>query len=186
MKRLSIALVVLIALFSIQSGANGVNSSGGTGVGGHFTLSTGYSPGAMDISIFTSESSGLSVVKKYFELAGAQPSVGPAGAVYQIEPGSAFIVNSMASAPNGTEFYQLNLTLKFDELYDIGAGNGLVTIAFRGGLADMLYSTMESSGATRIGQTTHGSILQDEALICQKSAAGGLRGGVWCSLQVKN
>ncbi|MBK7890893.1 MAG: hypothetical protein IPJ84_08615 [Bdellovibrionales bacterium] len=91
MKRLSAVLIVFIAFFSIQSGANGVNSSGGTGVGGHFTLSTGYSPGAMDVSIFTSQSGGLSVVKKYFELAGAQPSVGPAGSVYQIEPGSAFL-----------------------------------------------------------------------------------------------
>jgi hypothetical protein len=183
----SLLFCLSLLAFGTQAMA-GVDSSGGS-IGGSLQISTGFAPGAFSISVFSPKSGVLATALKYFVAAGAKENVHTSGSDYEVENNSAFLINSETNAPEGNEYYQLNLRLPFEDLYEISTSPQYSSFAFRGPLAAILYQAMDVGGAKVVGQTLDpqtgqviGKLLMDESLFCQKSPEGSLRGGTWCRL----
>jgi len=185
MKSLFVCLTVFCLGFSAVAG---VDSSGGS-IGGSLQISSGFSPGAFSISMFSPKSGTLETIRKYFVLAGAKENISVSGSDFELENNSIFLISSKFNTPDGLQYYQLNLTLPYQDLYDVSSSPQTASLSFRGPLALILYQAMEKSGAKSVGQNIDsqtgqvvGQIFLDESLLCQKSSDGGLRGGTWCKV----
>ncbi len=186
------ALLLITFLISSISFA-GPNGSGGGG-GGQFQLSSGYTPGQFDVSIFSEKIGIIGTVLKYYVIAGAVKKEANYFSYYEI-PGqtdSAIIENKSMpdmegnlTPPEPKEEMQLNFKFAYADLVRMNSGAGeemqVTSVEFKGPFADMLYAAMEKGGAKFYAQylDNHSQVIgyefRDENLSCSKNTAF-----TWC------
>lgn len=187
------AILVLITVFLTSTSFAGPNGSGGGG-GGQFQLSSGYTSGQFDISVFSEKVGIVGTVLKYYVIAGATKKQANYFSYYEL-PGqtdSAIIENEptpdldgVLTAPEPNEEMQLNYHIAYADLVRINSGSGekmqITSVEFKGPFADTLYQAMEKGGAKYYSQylDSHSQVIgfefRDERLSCSRNSAF-----TWC------
>ena len=171
----------------------GPNGSGGGG-GGQFQLSSGYTAGQFDISVFSEKFGIVGTILKYYQIAGAVKKQANYFSYYELvgQTDSAILVNDPAPDMNGVlappepkEEMQLNYRIAYSDLVRINSGSGeemqVTSVEFKGSFAEMLYAAMEKGGAKYYSQylDSHSQVIgfeyRDERLSCSRNTSY-----TWC------